>query len=78
MWTNEPAHMDLLREAKFMPTENRATFIQKNVRHSFRENRALEGQQQEAALQLAEVQLDNVRAQKRHLNWLKDMGYLKC
>lgn len=72
-------YRSFLREARRMPTENRASFVRRKVRSELEEHRAVaDASELEQLLALAEFQLETVVLQHQHLNKLKAMGALKC
>jgi hypothetical protein len=67
----------LLRAGSRMPTENRVAFVKSAARRGFEEGRGAAAAEVPALLQLAELQLETVKAQAAHLAALQKQGHLK-
>mmetsp|Transcript_21448 Transcript_21448/g.64363 ORF Transcript_21448/g.64363 Transcript_21448/m.64363 type:complete len:99 (-) Transcript_21448:321-617(-) len=71
-------YREFLREASRMPTNSRKVFVARKVRAELDQHRQLSDPEQlEFRVGLMELQLDNVRLQRSHLNELARQGNLK-
>lgn len=62
-----------------MPTETRRSYIRNKVRSEIEAHRQeRDAEKLSFLVGLAELQLDNARLQRQHLNTLKQAGHLKC
>ncbi len=50
-----------------MPTANRVAFVRRKARHEFENGRAATGEQVEFLFKYAEISLENIEVQARHL-----------
>eukprot|EP01052_Picozoa_sp_SAG31_P005008 SAG31_NODE_214_length_20084_cov_2.644684_12_plen_94_part_00 len=64
------AYRSIWKAASGMPNAERMAFVRLKLRTGYENNRLLAGDDAEVAIQLAELQLDNVVAQAEHLTRL--------
>ena len=60
-------YRSILRAARGLPSMNRRAFVRKRARNEFEAGRSAQGEQIEFLLRYADVSVDNIEAQAKHL-----------
>jgi hypothetical protein len=60
-------YRSILRAARAMPTANRVAFVRRKARDEFEAGRAATGEQAEFLFKYAEISIENIEVQARHL-----------
>ena len=70
-------YRQILRAARTLPTENRRLHVRRKARAEFEKSKQADQEQLKFLFALAEAQIDNIKEQARHLQYLFATGKLK-